>query len=218
MVPLRFCSIPRSSFSAQIKSMTPQVDLPTELALFVLALCWLGFGAILVVGKRGAEKSTKRQDFKSHAGFFLQCLGYAICFSYGRKYFSPILRMSQTAEWLVAAFAALIAIASTWFCFAAARALGKHWALVARVIEGHELIRRGPYAVVRNPIYLAMLGMLIATGLIVSKWQSLAVATIVFMIGTEIRIRSEEKLLRAALGRQFDEYAAEVPAFIPRVF
>jgi protein-S-isoprenylcysteine O-methyltransferase Ste14 len=198
--------------------MTPQVDLPTELALFVLALCWLGFGAILVVEKRGAEKSTKRQDFKSHAGFFLQCLGYAICFSYGRKYFSPILRMSQTAEWLVAAFAALIAIASTWFCFAAARALGKHWALVARVIEGHELIRRGPYAVVRNPIYLAMLGMLIATGLIVSKWQSLAVATIVFMTGTEIRIRSEEKLLREALGRQFDEYAAEVPAFIPRVF
>jgi len=198
--------------------MTPQVDLPAELALFVLALCWLGFGAILVVGKRGAEKSTKRQDFKSHAGFFLQCLGYAICFSYGRRYFSPIVRMSQTAEWMVAAFAALIAIASTSFCFAAARALGRQWALVARVIEGHELIRQGPYAVVRNPIYLAMLGMLIATGLIVSRWQGLAVATIVFMIGTEIRIRSEEKLLREALGSQFDEYAAEVPAFIPRAF
>jgi len=198
--------------------MTPQVDLPAELALFVLALCWLGFGAILVVGKRGAEKSTKRQDFKSHAGFFLQCLGYAICFSYGRSYFSPIVRMSQAAEWIVAAFAALIAIASTWFCFAAARSLGRQWALVARVIEGHELIRQGPYAVVRNPIYLAMLGMLIATGLIVNRWQGLVAATIVFMIGTEIRIRSEEKLLREALGSQFDEYAAEVPAFIPRAF
>jgi len=183
-----------------------------------LALCWLGFGVILVVGKRGAEKSTKRKDFKSHAGFFLQCLGYAICFSFGRRYFSPIVRLSQMAGWFVAAFAALIAIASTWFCFAAARALGRQWALVARVIEGHELIRRGPYAVVRNPIYLAMLGMLVATGLIVSRWQGLAVATIVFMIGTEIRIRSEEKLLREALGSQFDEYAAEVPAFIPRVF
>ena len=198
--------------------MTTQGDIPTELALVVLALCWLGFGAILVVGKREAEKSTKRQDFKSHAGFFLQCVGYAICFSFGRRYFSPIVRMSHTAEWIVAAFAALIAIASTWFCFAAARALGRQWARVARVIEGHELIRRGPYAVVRNPIYLAMLGMLIATGLIVSRWQDLAVATIVFMIGTEIRIRSEERLLREALGSQFDEYAAEVPALIPRVF
>ena len=198
--------------------MTPQVDLPTELALFVLALCWLGFGVILVVGKRGAERSTKRQDFNSHAGFFLQCLAYAICFSFGRRYFSPIMRLSQMAGWFVAALAALIAIVSTWFCFAAARALGRQWALVARVIEGHELIRRGPYAVVRNPIYLAMLGMLVATGLIVSGWQGLAVATTVFMIGTEIRIRSEEKLLREALGSQFDEYAAEVPAFIPRVF
>ncbi len=125
--------------------------------------------------------------------------------------------MSKAAEDAVARIAALFAIASSWFCFAAARALGRHWALVARVIEGHELVRLGPYAVVRNPIYLAMLGMLFATGLAVSRWQALAFATIVFLIGTEIRIRSEEKLLREAFGPKFDEYARQVPAFVPRL-
>jgi protein-S-isoprenylcysteine O-methyltransferase Ste14 len=197
--------------------MPPKPDLPMEWAAFVVAVCWVGFAVILLVGKRGAEKSTKKQDFRSHAGFLLQCLGYAICFAYSRRYFSAFVPMPKIAEDIFAASTALIAIASTWFCFAAARALGRQWALVARVIEGHELIRQGPYAVVRNPIYLAMLGMLIATGLTVSSWQALAVATIVFMIGTEIRIRSEEKLLREALGPQFEEYAVEVPAFLPRI-
>jgi protein-S-isoprenylcysteine O-methyltransferase Ste14 len=198
--------------------MTLQADLATELAAFVVALCWLGFGVILIVGKKGAEKSTKRQDFKSHLGFLLQCVSYAICFGYSRTYFSPLVSMSGTAEDIVATFAALSAIASTWFCFAAARALGRQWALVARVIEGHELIQQGPYALVRNPIYLAMLGMLVATGLTVSRWPALTVAIVVFMIGTEIRIRSEEKILREAFGHQFDEYARQVPAFVPHIF
>jgi protein-S-isoprenylcysteine O-methyltransferase Ste14 len=198
--------------------MKLHVDLPMELAAFVVALCWLGFGVILVAGKKGAEKSTKTQDLKSHAGFLLQILGYAICFAYSRTYFSPILRMSEAAESLVAALAAVTAVASTWFCLAAARALGKQWALVARVIEGHELVQRGPYAVVRHPIYLAMLGMLVATGLAVSTWRGLAIAAIVFMIGTEIRIRSEEKILREALGGPFAEYSRKVPAFVPRLF
>ncbi len=198
--------------------MTFSVDLPAALAACIVVLCWFGFGVILIVGKRGAEKSTKRQDFKSHLGFFFQCLGYATCFGFSRTYFSPLLPMSKIAEGIVAAFTVGIAIASTWFCWAAARALGRQWALVARVIEGHELIRQGPYAVVRNPIYLAMLGMLVATGLAVSHWPAIAVATTVFMTGTEIRIRSEEKLLREALGAEFDEYAHHVPAFVPRIF
>jgi protein-S-isoprenylcysteine O-methyltransferase Ste14 len=197
--------------------MTLKFNLPTELAVLVVALCWLGFGAIIIVGKKSAEKSTKKRDFKSHFGFLLQGLGYAICFAYSRKYFSPIVPMSPIAEAIVASSAALLAIASTWFCFAAARALGRQWALVARVIDGHELIREGPYAVARNPIYLAMLGMLAATGLAVSRWPALLVATVVFMIGTEIRIRSEEKLLQEAFGSQFDEYSRKVPAFLPRV-
>jgi protein-S-isoprenylcysteine O-methyltransferase Ste14 len=197
--------------------MTVKVDLATELGAFVVMLCWLGFGVILIVGKRAAGTSTKKQDFMSHAGFLLQILGYAICFRWSRTYFSPLVPMSHTALDIAATFAALIAIASTWFCFAAARALGRQWALVARVIEGHQLIRQGPYAVVRNPIYLAMLGMLVATGLTISHWQALAGASVVFMIGTEIRIRSEEKLLRETFGRQFDDYVGHVPAVFPQL-
>jgi protein-S-isoprenylcysteine O-methyltransferase Ste14 len=188
---------------------------PTEIAAFVMAAGWAGFGVILVLGKRGAARGSARRDMRSTFGFLLQCAAYAICFVFYRRYFSPIARVSVTGEEILAAISIALTLWAVWFCYAAARVLGKQWALMARVIEGHELIRRGPYAVVRNPIYLAMLVMLIAIGLAVSHWQALVVAAGVFWVGTAIRIRAEENLLRTSFGAQFEEYARAVPAFLP---
>jgi protein-S-isoprenylcysteine O-methyltransferase Ste14 len=193
-----------------------RADLPAEIAAFAMAAGWIGFGVILAVGKRGAAKGDAKRDAKSSLGFLLQLAAYAICFAFARVYFSPLVPTSKLSEEILAALGVAITIASVWFCYAAARALGRQWALMARVIEGHELISRGPYAVVRNPIYLAMLGMLISTGLAVSRWQSLSGAAVVFAVGTAIRIRTEENLLRGTFGAKFEEYARHVPAFFPR--
>jgi protein-S-isoprenylcysteine O-methyltransferase Ste14 len=188
---------------------------PTEIAAIVMALGWAGFGVILILGKRGAAKGSAKRDLRSTFGFLLQLAAYAICFGFYRRYFSPIAPMSIGGEGILAALSIALTLGSVWFCYAAARALGKQWALMARVIEGHELIRHGPYAVVRNPIYLAMLIMLIAIGLDVSRWQALAVAVVVFAAGTAIRIHAEERLLRAGFGVKFDDYARCVPALLP---
>jgi protein-S-isoprenylcysteine O-methyltransferase Ste14 len=191
---------------------------PTEIAGFILAAGWVSYGAILAIGKRGAARGDAKRDVKSSVGFLLQCAAYGICFLFPRTYFSPLCPMSRPHEEILAVLDIAFTIASVWFCFAAARALGKQWALMARVIEGHQLISQGPYAVVRNPIYLAMLGMLISTGLAVSRWQALVGAAIVFAVGTAIRIRAEEKLLRETFGATFDDYARRVPAFLPRLW
>jgi protein-S-isoprenylcysteine O-methyltransferase Ste14 len=188
---------------------------PTEIAAFVMAAGWVGFGAILVLGKRGAARGAATRDIRSTFGFLLQCAAYAICLVFHRPYFSPIAPMRVSIEEILAAISIALTVGAVWFCHAAARALGRQWALVARVVAGHELIRRGPYAVVRNPIYLAMLVMLIAVGLAVSHWQALMVAAALFWVGTAIRIRTEENLLRANFGAQFEEYARAVPAFLP---
>lgn len=95
--------------------------------------------------------------------------------------------------------------------------LGKQWTYEARVIEGHELIREGPYAVVRNPIYLGMFGLMMATGLAYTTWWAGLTAVVSFLVGNQIRIHSEEKLLHETFGAEFDEYAVRVPAFFPRL-
>jgi Putative protein-S-isoprenylcysteine methyltransferase len=52
-----------------------------------------------------------------------------------------------------------------------------------------------------------MLGMLVATGLAVSYLPVLVIAVVIFIAGTVVRIRSEDKLLRETFGATFDDYA-----------
>jgi len=191
---------------------------PALFDIFVLAACWVGFGVILVIGKRGAEQKDAKRNVVSQWGFLLQIAGYAICFAFPRPDLSPIVPMPKVTEYLLAATIAAIGVVSVSICYTAARALGRQWALTARVVEGHELITEGPYSHVRNPIYLAMFGMLVATGLTISRWHALLAGILIFLIGNEIRIRSEENLLRETFGSKFDEYASRVPAVFPRLF
>jgi protein-S-isoprenylcysteine O-methyltransferase Ste14 len=111
-----------------------------------------------------------------------------------------------------------MAAGSVGLVAAAVRTLGKQWAVPARLVEGHKLITVGPYAYIRNPIYTGMLGMLIATGLAMEHWIATIAAIVIFAIGLLIRVRSEEKLLRAAFGQEFEDYARRVPAVVPGLY
>lgn len=119
---------------------------------------------------------------------------------------------------IVAVLALLIAVVSVVLVNWAARALGKQWSLEARLVEGHDLIEDGPYRFVRNPIYTGMFGMLVATGMMGMRWERLAVAVVLFAVGTYLRIRMEENLLRGAFGARFEEYARRVWALLPGIY
>jgi protein-S-isoprenylcysteine O-methyltransferase Ste14 len=79
----------------------------------------------------------------------------------------------------------------------------------------HQLVRTGPFALVRHPIYLALLLYLVSIGAAFGHWLNLLLAVPVSMVGTLIRVREEEKLLRAQFGEDHARYVREVPAFIP---
>jgi protein-S-isoprenylcysteine O-methyltransferase Ste14 len=135
-----------------------------------------------------------------------------------QPFLPPVAALSGILGIVFAVLTVAIAAGSGWLIETAIRTLGKQWALRARLVEGHKLITVGPYAYVRNPIYTGMFGMLIATGLAMQHWIALIVAIILFAVGTVIRVRSEEKLLRSAFGKEFDDYAARVPAVLPGIF
>lgn len=96
-----------------------------------------------------------------------------------------------------------------------ARVLGANWSVVARMRTDHQLVRDGPFARMRHPIYFAMLLMMAALAIGLGHIWGLIAAIPVFVIGTSIRIREEEKLLRARFGEAHARYVREVPAFIP---
>ena len=185
-------------------------------ALILLVLSWITFGVIFLLRKKPAQGKEAKRDSAARWGMVLQGCGFGLVWSIRRSYWWPISGW-LAAEILLAGLAVVLAYASNWFCHWAVQTLGKQWTYDARVIEGHELITQGPYAVVRNPIYLGMFGLMVATGLVLATWWSLLLAIILFSVGNQIRIHAEEKLLRNAFGQKFDEYASNVPAFLPRI-
>lgn len=192
-------------------------DILEEIAIFGLTFLWFLFAMIFFLGRRGAapKTATTTRSSASRVGFVTQMVAYAIVYTFERPYFTPIVPMPKRAEALVLLVASAIGVASILFCYTAMRTLGKQWSLIARIVSGHELIEQGPFSIVRNPIYLAMFGLLLQAGIVVSVWQSIVPAIVLFLIGTWIRIREEEKILRQQFGSQFDDYARRVPAFIP---
>jgi len=98
----------------------------------------------------------------------------------------------------------------------ARRALGPFWSGPITVRAGHAIVTGGPYALVRHPLYLAIL--LLAAGSALAH-PSLAVAcgAAGLAAGIAYKIPVEERALRATCGDAYARYAAEVPALFPRL-
>ena len=104
---------------------------------------------------------------------------------------------------------------SAWLGWRSIVHLGKQWRIQAGVYSDHELVCTGPYKVVRHPIYVALMGMLIGTGLVISWWPIVILAGLFFIAGMEIRIRAEDSLLADRFGEAFQKYRTTVAAYIP---
>jgi protein-S-isoprenylcysteine O-methyltransferase Ste14 len=94
----------------------------------------------------------------------------------------------------------------------------QNWAVVAQTRSDHELVRGGPFALMRNPIYVAIGGMMAATALGLGHGWNLVAAIPVYLIGTMMRVVVEEKLLRETFGAPYEEYRRRVKRFIPFIW
>lgn len=191
--------------------------LPT-LVFMIVMICWLAFVGIFLLRKKPPSPPDQKREPGSLFGVALQGVSYAIVWGVHREAFTPVTSASESIAIAASVLAIGAAISSVWLIMMAVKTLGKEWSLTARLVEGHKLATSGPYAYVRHPIYTGMLGMLVATGLAISHWAALLAALVIFFIGTIIRVRSEEKLLREAFGEQFENYAQRVPAIVPGLY
>jgi protein-S-isoprenylcysteine O-methyltransferase Ste14 len=109
-------------------------------------------------------------------------------------------------------------LGAVWLFHGSSRTMGKNWALVARTRSDHTLVQTGPFAVVRNPIYVALFGFMIAMAVAFGHTRNLILGVPLFALGTWLRVAQEERLLRTQFGAAYDDYAARVKRFVPGVF
>lgn len=180
-----------------------------KLAVAELVACWLSWiFAFVAVRKRAAGQKKVVGAPASLWGIALVAVGF---FCVGLRLRPAAFHKSPVS--LV--FSMLLAPLATALAWSATRHLGKQWRYEAALSADHDLIQTGPYALIRHPIYASMLCMLLAAGFCLTWWPMLLLGLVFFLLGTEIRIHAEERLLAGRFGDAYTAYRNRTRAYIP---
>jgi len=116
-----------------------------------------------------------------------------------------LLLMTRFAsrDWLLAGFVVsmLGELIQVW-CFAS-------------LDKSSTLAVRGPYTMVRNPMYLGRYFILLGFMMLLGNWWVLAGYTVLYWLYMDARVQREERRLRPIFGESYDRYCAAVRRFVP---
>ena len=187
-------------------------------ALIALGIGSFAFLVALLTARRprasGDGERTAHRSPASIAGVAIQGIALGLA-SIGVQ--RVTLDSLSTMALLQGAIVALLMFATVGLFVWASRTMGQNWSIVARTRGDHTLVTAGPFAWIRHPIYSAMFLLLIALAIALGHEARLWIAVPLYALGTAIRVRIEERLLRTAFGPAYAEYASKVKRFIPGV-
>lgn len=187
---------------------------PFSPAMLVSVALWVVFSAYWSAAStrkaatRTGESTLSRQVHVIAVNIALLILLFPIPGLTGR--ILPDSRVVHTAGLAIQAAFTGVAI---W----ARRHLGSNWSGEVRIAHTHELVRSGPYYYVRHPIYTALVGMYIGTG-IVSGQVHAVVALVITLLAYWRKIRLEERALAAAFPADHEKYRDQTWAWIPGIY
>ena len=178
---------------------------------------WMIIGIIWVVAAFAARPSARVQSARSR--LFQACvisLAFLLLFT-NRLRFGPLawrfVPASSTALYTGFGFTIAGLLFAVWARFF----LGRNWSATVTVKQDHELVRTGPYAVVRHPIYAGLTLALLGTTIAVGELRGL-VAVAIAVIGWRLKFRTEETFMTEQFGTEYVDYKRRVKALIPFVW
>jgi protein-S-isoprenylcysteine O-methyltransferase Ste14 len=129
----------------------------------------------------------------------------------------PALRVYANTWWALGLGIAIVlagAVLRDW----AILSLGRYFRREVTIEPGQEIVRRGPYRVLRHPSYAGIFLILGGFGLAFGSWVSAAVALLIAFAGMLPRIRVEERALARAFGSEYANYANSTDRVLPHVW
>jgi protein-S-isoprenylcysteine O-methyltransferase Ste14 len=120
----------------------------------------------------------------------------------------------DTVRWVGVLLFAAGGILRLWPVFV----LGNRFSGLVAIQEGHMLVTEGIYSTIRNPSYLGLLVGALGWSLAFRSWVGV-ILTALMIPPLLARMASEERLLRAQFGTEYDAYRARTPArLLPGVY
>ena len=121
-----------------------------------------------------------------------------------------VLPMTELIYWVGVCVLAAGLVFSVW----ARIHIGRNWSGIVTLKREHELIRSGPYRLVRHPIYTGLLLGFIGTAIARNEWRGW-LAVLIACAALWRKLRLEERWLTEQFGETYSQYRDKVAALIP---
>jgi protein-S-isoprenylcysteine O-methyltransferase Ste14 len=182
----------------------------------IIRACWLLFSVIWLLAAATNKRSIYRESGAQRLRYLILLVLAFLLLTKGPRLPYPfdvrIISATAPVQWM----ARILCIAGLVFCVWARASLGRNWSGTITLKEGHELIERGPYRLVRHPIYTGLLAMFLATAIAYGHLGGI-VAVLFTFVSFWIKLGEEEKLMRQQFPDQYRSYEQRVKRIIPFV-
>ncbi len=182
--------------------------------LGIIRVCWIIFVVVWLLGVVSTKRTIYRESGAERARYWLVLvIGYFLVIKSSG--------LPPPFDWLVvphitasAWMGAFLCMSGLLFAIWARAILGRNWSGVITLKEEHELIERGPYRIVRHPIYTGILAMFAGTAIAIGYFGAFLGLLLVF-VSFWLKLKREEDLMLKHFPAEYAVYQRRVKRIIP---
>jgi protein-S-isoprenylcysteine O-methyltransferase Ste14 len=176
---------------------------------------WFVFVAYWLISAFNTKRTKEREAFAARSSvIFIEVVGFVFLFKesagigvlgqqvFNRSYASGVIAVALTWAGIALAIWARVH-------------LGQYWSGRITIKENHKLIRTGPYARLRHPIYSGLDLAVIGSAIAIDRWRCVA-GVCVIILGFWIKAKREEAMLEKQFGVDFEEHRRHTGFLFPR--
>jgi protein-S-isoprenylcysteine O-methyltransferase Ste14 len=198
-------------------------ELAYRLAFFVLLLALLAMRVYFAVKARraGGRITPDQQAVQREGGWivfiirlvlFFGLIAFLVMYFLGAAWMEAFsIPLPGWLRW----FGFILGLFSVAFWTWTQIQLDTQWSAQLQLKEDHHLVTTGPYAYIRHPLYLAMMGWAVSVSLLTANWIFVAVSALT-VFGIVSRVPKEEQMMIEAFGDEYKAYMQRSGRFFPK--
>ncbi len=182
----------------------------------ILRDVWFALGIVWLIAAFRVKRTERSESSAHRLGYAALMIAAFLLLGFRRFRVGVLAWRFVPAGDATAETGLAMVIAGAAFAAWARLYLGSNWSGRITIKEDHELVRTGPYAIVRHPIYSGLLLAVLGTAVAIGELGCL-LAFALAIAGWGQKWRTEEQFLRERFGAQYESYRKEVKGLIPFV-
>jgi len=169
-------------------------------------------GGRLTPDQKAVEREGGRGVFIARVVAFFALIAFLVMYLLGAKWIDTFLfPLPDWLRWTGFAIGLLSVTFWTWTQIH----LDTQWSAQLHLTKDHHLVTTGPYARIRHPLYVGMLGWCVSLSLLTANWIFVAVC-VLSAAGLLYRVPKEEQMMVEAFGDEYRNYMKRTGRFFPK--